>query len=130
MALLLCGGCSRHIQKSHTTCPFCGATEGHVPGARPTSRATRALLLFSAAAVSAALPAGCSTDKEAADAGITDVSTDAAYGGADGPFRPFEDAAFDAPAVSTDAAYGAPDAPFSRPDAADGAGNDGGADGD
>ena len=97
-----------------------------MPGARPVSRATRALLLFSAAAVSAALPVGCSTDKETADAGVTDVSTDAAYGGADGPFRPFEDAAFDAPDVSIEAAYGGPP----RPDAADGAGNDSGADGD
>lgn len=129
MALLLCGGCSRHIQKSHTTCPFCGATEGHVPGARPLSRATRALLLFSSAVAAAAGPSACSTSDTSP---VGDVSTDAAYGGADGPFQPFQDAASDAPFssdVSTDSVYGAPDAPFfdasdSSADSANDGGND------
>lgn len=71
MALTLCATCARHVRTSDTTCPFCGGLRP-APVPRPTSRSSRAALVFgSATMVVASLACGGSVDTPA------DASTEA-----------------------------------------------------
>lgn len=108
--LFPCPGCARHVRRTASACPFCGADVAEAARTAPVRRYPKermkraASFAFGAAALSAA---GCSsTHTPGADAGLDD--------GADAP---------DGYVFAGDVAvYGGPDAPFVPPDAAADAG--------